>query len=200
VRDLARPIAVSGGGGYLAVLANHERGGSDFLDPALIEVPSICPGQEPPQLGVTNVEQLDNGQGVVRVKVFTVEIGQGSRAEHVGNGQLAAKRLYVSHRGGGHCAKSFLHDLRDVPTWGGGDGGAVDDDKTCPARRAKRRPGRYSHADDWREGDWYPRKALPYRAGARRQRDHRHDLMIPDGRPGYSPRPRGGGPATALER
>jgi hypothetical protein len=80
VRDLARPIAVSGGGGYLAVLANHERRGSDFLDPALIEVPSICPGQEPPQLGVTNVEQLDNGQGVVRVKVFTVETGQGSRA------------------------------------------------------------------------------------------------------------------------
>ena len=139
-----------------------------MLNPALSEILGIYSGQEPPQLGVVNVEQFDDSPGVPRAKVFTVEIGQGGRAEHVGNVQLAAKHRYVSYRCCGHCVKNFLHDLRDVLIGGGGDGGAVDDDKTCPARWAKRRPGRYSHVDNRREGDLYPCKAFPYRADPRR--------------------------------
>jgi hypothetical protein len=64
VRDLAGPIAVSGGGGYLAVLANHECRGGNLLNPALSEILGIYSGQEPPQLGVLNVEQFDDSPGV----------------------------------------------------------------------------------------------------------------------------------------
>ena len=99
----------------------------------------------------------------------------GSRAENVGDDELAAEDGSICHRGRGHGAENSLHGLPSVLVGRGSNGGARDDDKTCPARRAQTRTGRHDHANDRRESNRHASKALPGRAGPQGQCGQGHD-------------------------
>ena len=149
--------------------------GTDLGDPALGEITSARSGQEPPECEARGIKACTGGLARCRAEIGGIKVGQESRAENVGDDELAAEDGSICHRGRRHGAESSLHGLPSVLVGRGSNGGARDDDKTCPTRRAQTRTERHNHANDRRESNRHASKALPDRAGPQDQCGQGHD-------------------------